>query len=546
MQCVTHQQLVSKMSTPTILLDGCSLHPTQLVDLGAPGATLELTPDAWAKVTRARAVVDKVVREKRTVYGINTGFGKFQSTKVDDVELLQVNLIRSHCAGVGKPLNAARARRLLALRINILSKGHSGIRPSTIKTMLAIFNSGCVPYIPEKGTVGASGDLAPLSHLAQGIMGEGRMATLEDLAWRPAKAVLAALGIAPVALKAKEGLSLINGTQFIVSLGCEALIRSRNIARQADVVCAMTTEALLGTKMAMDPLIHAARNHEGQGQVAARVRALLDSDRYPSTISASHKNCSRVQDAYSLRCAPQVHGVVCDTIKFVAGVLTREMNAATDNPVIFPDAVEEHRQIISGGNFHGEYPAKVLDMLGIAVCELGNISERRTERLNNPSISEMPAFLTARGGLESGFMIAHCTAAALVSENKVLSHPASVDTISTSAAQEDHVSMGGFAARKAIEIVANIEHVLAVELLCACQGIDFRRPNKSTAPLERVYDLVRTVVEPWTADRDVSVDIEAIANLLRDNKVWECVQEAVAPEDRFEFQPVSFALTSRL
>lgn len=520
----------NKRRMSAVILDGWSMDPELLVATSDnPKAQIQVSEAAWVKVERARQVIENIVTSGRTVYGINTGFGKFATTRIEpkDVSLLQTNLIRSHCAGTGDPLPPNRARRVLLLRINVLAKGHSGIRPATLRTLVAMYNAGCVPFIPEKGTVGASGDLAPLSHVALNVLGEGKMSTLNDPVWRPAGEVLRSLQISPVLLAAKEGLALINGTQFITSLGCEALVRARNIARQADIVAAVTMEGLDCTKVAMYPRIHAVRHHQGQREVAARILSMLDSDAHPSEIARS-REFDRVQDAYSIRCAPQVHGQVSDTMRYVHHILTMECNCATDNPLVFPDAPEDE-QIISGGNFHGEYPAKMMDILGLTVHELANISERRIERLNNPHLSHLPAFLTERGGLNSGFMISHCTAAALVSENKVLCHPASIDSISTSAAQEDHVSMGGFAARKALMIVENVEMVLAIELMCAVQAIEFHRPKKTTAPLERVVSLVRSVVPTWIDDRNVSIDQERLVSLLRNNKVWEAVAQDLAP-----------------
>lgn len=510
-----------------VILDGHALSPDTLLRLGKEDLKIELSPDAWEGVEKARQVIDDIVASKRVVYGINTGFGKFESTIIpsSQVKELQINLIRSHCAGVGQPLPPHRARMLLALRINVMSRGHSGIRPSTLRTLVAAFNAGVVPYVPLKGTVGASGDLAPLSHLALGMVGEGVLATVVNPVWRPAADVLKELGIEPIQLEAKEGLAMINGTQFIASLGSEALVRARRIARQADIVCAMSYEALQCTVKSLDPLIHSVRPHNGQNQSASRIRSVLDSDVFPSEIRRSHSQCSRVQDAYSLRCAPQVHGFASDFLEFAYKIMTTELNSATDNPLVFADSEEK---ILSGGNFHGEYPAKTLDMLAIAIHELGNISERRTERMNNPALSQgLPAFLTKQGGLNSGFMIAHCTAAALVSENKVFCHPASVDSISTSAAQEDHVSMGGMAARKALKVVENVETILAIELLCACQAIDHLRPKRTTEPLEAVYNLVRSFVPPWNKDRNVSIDIDNVTKLLQDEAVWQTVEYAI-------------------
>uniref|UniRef100_A0A8B9HT57 Histidine ammonia-lyase n=1 Tax=Astyanax mexicanus TaxID=7994 RepID=A0A8B9HT57_ASTMX len=434
-------------------------------------------------------LLDTIVKEKKVVYGITTGFGKFARTVIPISKLkeLQENLIRSHSAGLGRPLSPERTRMLLALRINVLAKGYSGISLETLHNMIQAFNASCLSYVPEKGTVGASGDLAPLAHLALGLMGEGKMWSPKS-GWADAKYVLEAHGLKPVSLKPKEGLALINGTQMITSLGAEAVERAESIAMQADVIAALTLEVLKGTTKAFD--------------------------------SESHRFCDRVQDAYTMRCCPQVHGVVNDTIAFVRNIINTEINSATDNPMVF----SERGETISGGNFHGEYPAKALDYLAIGVHELASISERRIERLCNPSLSELPAFLVNEGGLNSGFMIAHCTAAALVSENKVLCHPSSVDSLSTSAATEDHVSMGGWAARKALRVIEHVEQVLAIELLAACQGIEFLRPVRTTTPLEKVYDLVRSVVKPWIKDRFMSADIEAVHRLLVDQKVIKPVK----------------------
>uniref|UniRef100_A0A4X1SLZ9 Histidine ammonia-lyase n=2 Tax=Sus scrofa TaxID=9823 RepID=A0A4X1SLZ9_PIG len=507
--------LYSKYREPEkyIALDGDSLTTEDLVSLGKGHYKIKLTPTAEKKVQKSREVIDSIVKEKTVVYGITTGFGKFARTviPVSKLEELQVNLVRSHSSGVGKPLIPERCRMLLALRINVLAKGYSGISLETLKQVIEVFNASCLPYVPEKGTVGASGDLAPLSHLALGLIGEGKMWSPKS-GWADAKYVLAAHGLKPIVLKPKEGLALINGTQMITSLGCEAVERASAIARQADIVAALTLEVLKGTTKAFD--------------------------------TESHRFCDRVQDAYTLRCCPQVHGVANDTIAFVKHIITTEINSATDNPMVFASRGET----ISGGNFHGEYPAKALDYLAIGIHELAAISERRIERLCNPSLSELPAFLVAEGGLNSGFMIAHCTAAALVSENKALCHPSSVDSLSTSAATEDHVSMGGWAARKALRVVEHVEQVLAIELLAACQGIEFLRPLKTTTPLEKVYDLVRSVVRPWIKDRFMAPDIEAAHRLLLEQKVWEVAAPYIEkyrmehiPESR-PVSPTAFSL----
>ncbi|XP_012519500.1 PREDICTED: histidine ammonia-lyase [Propithecus coquereli] len=539
--------LYSKYREPEkyIALDGNSLTTEDLVSLGQGHYKIKLTPTAEKVVQKSREVIDSIVKEKTVVYGITTGFGKFARTVIPNNKLqeLQVNLVRSHSSGVGKPLSPERCRMLLALRINVLAKGYSGISLETLKQVIEAFNASCLPYVPEKGTVGASGDLAPLSHLALGLIGEGKMWSPKS-GWADAKYVLQAHGLKPIVLKPKEGLALINGTQMITSLGCEAVERASAIARQADIVAALTLEVLKGTTKAFDTDIHAVRPHRGQIEVAFRFRSLLDSDHHPSEIAESHRFCDRVQDAYTLRCCPQVHGVVNDTIAFVKNIIITELNSATDNPMVFA----RRGETISGGNFHGEYPAKALDYLAIGVHELAAISERRIERLCNPSLSELPAFLVAEGGLNSGFMIAHCTAAALVSENKALCHPSSVDSLSTSAATEDHVSMGGWAARKALRVVEHTEQVLAIELLAACQGIEFLRPLRTTTPLEKVYDLVRSVVRPWIKDRFMAPDIEAAHRLLLEQKVWQVASPYIEkyrmehiPESR-PVSPTAFSL----
>ena len=506
-------------------------------------------------------VVDRIVDRGQVVYGVNTGFGNFASVIINDDELekLQINLVRSHAAGVGDHAPVEVVRMLMALRINVFCKGHSGIRVENVEKMLLALNKNCLPKIPFQGTVGASGDLAPLSHLALGLMGEGEMWDPELKTFFSSQIVLKKYGLEPIVLKAKEGLALINGTQFITSIGVEALVRAKQIAMQADVIAAITIEALHGSVRPFHPLIHQARPHAGQVKVAETLRLLLHSQWSPSEISASHINCKKVQDSYTLRCVPQIHGICHDTIQFVDGILSVECNSGTDNPMIFAnthtDELLKHSNqhdyahddenvnselglVISGGNFHGEYPAKALDYLAIGVHELASVSERRIERLVNPNLSALPAFLVQNGGVNSGFMISHCTAASLVSENKVLCHPSSVDSLSTSAAQEDHVSMGGFAARKALQVVKNVEYVLAIELLTAVQALDFH-PLKTTAPLENVRGLVRSVVKFWDADRYMAPDIEAVAQLLRDNKVWQAVESHIELILKSEITPLN-------
>jgi len=512
-----------KFALPDVFLslDGNTLSIDDLVQLGKGRYKIKLTKDAEEMVRKSRAVIDQIVKENRVVYGITTGFGKFARTVIekDKLKELQENLIRSHAAGVGRALTPDKTRMLLALRINVLAKGYSGISLGTLRQYIDAFNASCLSWVPEQGTVGASGDLAPLSHLALGMMGEGQMWS-PATGWGDAKYVLESHNLSPISLAAKEGLALINGTQLITSIGAEATERAGIIAKQADVVAALTLEVLKGTSRAFDSEVHSLRAHKGQNLVAERLRALLHSETFPSEIAQSHRFCNRVQDAYTLRCSPQVHGVTHDTIDFVRGIITTEMNSATDNPIVFAERAET----ISAGNFHGEYPAKAVDYLSIGVHELAAMSERRIERLCNPAYSELPAFLVQDGGLNSGFMIAHCTAASLVSENKTLCHPASVDSLSTSAGTEDHVSMGGFAARKCLQVVRNVEKVIAIELLAACQAIEFLRPLKTTVPLEEVYKVVRSVAAAWDKDRYMSPDIQAVTKLLKEEKIWNAAK----------------------
>jgi histidine ammonia-lyase len=511
---------------PVLLLDGASMTITKLVELGKGSFVVGLTNLAWEKIRASRRVIDDVLLGEEAVYGVNTGFGNFSDVKVskENLDKLQINLIRSHAAGVGDTLEIALTRMLFVLRLNVLAKGYSGISEETLRRAIDAFNADCLPEIPVLGTLGASGDLAPLAHLALGLMGEGRMWNPKTHMYEPAHRVLQDNNILPLKLHAKEGLALINGTQFITALGAAALKKAQNLVITADYICSFCVEALHGTYKAFLPEIHAARPHPGQIRSAANIRKCLHSEKFPSPLYQSHEKCPKVQDAYSLRCAPQVHGIVYETIDFVKIILEREMNSATDNPMVFSDT----KSILSGGNFHGEYPAKVLDYLAIAVHELGNISERRMERLVNPHLSELEAFLVKEGGLNSGFMIAHCTAAALVSENKTLCHPASVDSIPTSAEKEDHVSMGGWAARKVLNVVSNVEIILAIELLAICQAIDLRRPERTTYPLEKLHETIREFVSFWDQDRYIKPDIDAVAKFIREEGVPNTIAQAIA------------------
>jgi histidine ammonia-lyase len=504
--------------SPDLVLDGASLGLDDLEAVALRGRAVALGPAARAAMTAARKVVEEAVAQGRVVYGVTTGFGSFAAVHVPRERLrpLQLNLVRSHAAGVGEPLDEAATRALMLLRANVLAKGRSGIRPEVVDLLLAMLNLRVHPVIPAQGSVGASGDLAPLAHLALALIGEGE-ARVDG---RPAAAreALAGAGLRPVTLEAKEGLALINGTQLITAVAGLALAEALRLAQAADVVGSLTLDVLKGSDVAFDPRIHQERPHPGQGASARNLRALLAG----SAIRESHRACGKVQDAYSLRCIPQVHGAVRDALGYVRSTLCVEMNAATDNPMVFAETGE----MLSGGNFHGEPVAMAADVLAIAVAELGAISERRIERLVNPALSDLPAFLTADGGFQSGLMLAHVTAAALASENKGLAHPACVDSIPTSANKEDHVSMGATAARKAARAVANTRRILAVELLAAAQALEFLRPLRTSPPLEAVHDLVRGAVAPWDEDRSPARDIEALAVLLRGGAVAEAASAA--------------------
>ncbi|HNX31551.1 MAG TPA: histidine ammonia-lyase [Holophaga sp.] len=488
-----------------IRLDGQSLTAVKLASIAA-GAPVELDGSALARVVENRKVIDRILAEGRTVYGINTGFGQFATVVIPPSQLaqLQLNLVRSHAAGVGTPIPQDQTRALMAARINCLLKGYSGIRPEPIQLLAQCLNQGILPVIPSQGSVGASGDLAPLAHMALLLVGEG-------LAWDgdrhiPGGEALRKAGLAPIQLQPKEGLALINGTQLITSLGNLAVARLQELIPLADEIAALSLEALRGTRAAFDPRIHEARPHPGQIEAAAHMREILGTT---SEIAESHRNCARVQDAYSLRCLPQVHGVTRDALKFAAEILERELNSATDNPMIFTEQQESH----SGGNFHGQYPAFACDLLAIAACDLASISERRQERLVNPAYSDLPAFLTQEGGLESGFMMAHVTSAALVSEMKGLAHPACVDTIPTSAGKEDHVSMGPIAARKLLRAVEALEQVLIIEARMALEGVRIlgMKPAEGLAPL---FEGLAAACPPWH-DRPMYEEFRKTAEVLK-------------------------------
>ena len=490
----------------TILLDGNSLSIENVAAVAAGNVEVALADGARSRMEQSRAVVDAIVREDRTVYGITTGFGVFSDVRISasEVRTLQRNLILSHCAGVGEPYPAEVVRAIMLLRANALAKGLSGIRVEIVERILEMLRLDLLPVIPSQGSVGASGDLAPLAHLAAAVMGEGRISVSGRIV--AAGQALEDAGLAPVELEAKEGLAMINGTQAITGVGSLAIARATRLVESADLIAAMTLDALLGTDAAFDERIHAARPHAGQMHVAARMRDLLSG----SELRESHRECGRVQDAYSLRCIPQVHGAVRDALEFAREKLSIEINSATDNPLVFP----EEGETVSGGNFHGAPVALACDVAAIALTDLGSIAERRIERLVNPQLSGLPGFLVKEGGVNSGFMIAQVTAAALVAESRALAHPASVDSIPTSANKEDHVSMGPTAAWKLDRIVGNLHSILAIEALCAAQAIDFRRPLRSSRAVESLHAKVRKSVSFMAADRFIHDDIEAVRRIL--------------------------------
>ncbi|MEO8502055.1 MAG: histidine ammonia-lyase [Vicinamibacteria bacterium] len=493
-------------SRAPISLTGNDLSIAELAAI-ASGAPVTFSSSALAAMQASRAFEDGAVARGEVIYGVNTGFGNFADVRIGaaDLEALQRNLVRSHAAGVGPTLPKLETRALMVLRANVLAKGFSGARVETAQLLIDCLNRGIHPQVPEQGSVGASGDLAPLAHVALLLIGEGDC-EFQDRRMKALEALTAA-GLKPVTLAAKEGLALINGTQLMTGIAGLALLEAETLARTADVIAAMTVDALLGTDVAFDPRIHAARPHAGQGASARNLKRLLTG----SALRESHRNCGRVQDAYSLRCAPQVHGAARDAMAFVRRTIEVEMNSATDNPMVFADAAV----LLSGGNFHGEPVAMAADFLAIATAELGGISERRIERLVNPTLSGLPAFLTEDGGLRSGFMMAHVTAAALASENKSLAHPASVDSITTSANKEDHVSMGPIAARKARSVVANVRRILAIEALAAAQAVEFHRPLRTSDALEAAHDALRAVIPRYDSDRIMGPEIEKAAELVR-------------------------------
>jgi len=504
-----------------IVVEGNHLTIDQVVEVARGGTAVMLGASAVRRMKRSRAWVERAVRDRAIVYGVTTGFGAFQNVYIseDQIRELQRNLILSHCAGVGDALPDDAVRAMMLLRANALAKGFSGIRVTTVERLLDMLNKGVLPLVPSQGSVGASGDLAPLSHIAAVLIGEGE--ALIKGRRVPGSQAMKAAGIAPVVLEAKEGIALNNGTQAMTALGVLALHDAEILADAADVAAALTLEAVKGKSIPFAPQVHITRPHPGQATVAAHIRRLIKGSKLVDSVDGDTND--KVQDSYSLRCVPQVHGATRDALRYVRRVLETEINSATDNPLIFPGDPVAY----SAGNFHGQPVAIAMDFLGLAVAELGSISERRSAKLVDKNHNcGLPAFLAGRGGVESGLMIAQYTAAALVSENKVLMHPASGDSIPTSANQEDHVSMGTIAARHAAEIVRNVRRVLAIELLCGARGTDMRNRKPGIGAL-RAIAAIRALIPSSQSDHSLSEDIEGVAGLIQSQEFSRILHSAV-------------------
>jgi len=500
-----------------IQINGNNLTLEQIVMVARKGYKVELTKEAEERVIKSRSIVDEIVDNNKVIYGITTGFGKFSDVTIsgEDCKRLQRNLIISHACGTGKSFSNEIVKTIMLLRANALAKGYSGIRLGTLKTLIEMINKGVCPIIPEKGSLGASGDLAPLSHMVLPMLGDGE-AEFEGKIL-PGKEAMRMAGLDIVELTAKEGLALINGTQVMTAVGALAVYDSINLLKTSDIAAALTLEALRGIRDAFDPRIHILRPHRGQIQTAKNILNLTEG----STFITSQGEI-RVQDAYSLRCVPQVHGASKDALEYIKSKVEIEINSVTDNPI-----VTEEGDVISGGNFHGQPMAISFDFLGIAMAEMASISERRLERLINYQLNDLPAFLVKEGGLNSGFMITQYAAAALVSENKILAHPASVDSIPSSANQEDHVSMGTIAARKGRDIIENVQRVLATEILAACQAIDFREGYTLGLGTLEAYKTVREKVDFIERDVVMYIELDKVTNLINDGSIVERVEKKV-------------------
>lgn len=497
--------------TTAIMIGDAPLKLDQLRAALHGPVNITLSDTAWQAVDKGAEIIARIVSEGRTVYGVNTGFGLLANTSIasEDLETLQKNLVLSHACGVGAPLSDSVTRLLMVLKIASLSRGASGIRRETLETLIALANADILPVIPSKGSVGASGDLAPLAHMSCVLIGVGEARSNGQ--HLDATAALARAGLTPVVLGPKEGLALLNGTQCSTALALAGLFATEDVFAAAMTAGAMSVDALKGSDAPFDARIHALRGQPGQIDVAAALRDLMAG----SAIRDSHReDCTKVQDPYSLRCQPQVMGATLDIIRNAAATLEREANAVTDNPLVFLDDGD----VISGGNFHAEPVAYAADQLAMVLCEIGNISERRTSILVDPKMSDLPAFLVRESGLNSGFMIAQVTAAALVAENRMLSHPCSVDTVPTSANQEDHVSMATHGARRLLDMAENTATVVGIELLAAAQGMDFHRPLTSSQPLEEAYGIVREAAQPYTQDHYFAPDIARATRTVQDGR----------------------------
>src|SRR5438132_296990 len=500
----------------SLLIDGESLTLENVHEVASDRRQVTLQPDAAKKMSRSRAVIDSIVNDDRIVYGVSTGFGKLSDVHIGHEQLtpLQHSLVRSHAAGVGDPFSQEEVRALMVLRANVLAKGLSGARPVVGERLCDLLNHHVYPVVPCRGSVGASGDLAPLAPLALVLIGEGEVFSASTRI--TGREALEGIGVQPLDLQAKEGLALLNGTQATLAAGVICWRRAKQLLDMADLAGAMSLEALKGSPVAYDPRIHRARPHRGQLEVARRLSSFLRE----SEIRESHINCERIQDAYSLRCMPQVHGPVRECMDYVKNVAAVEMNSATDNPLVFADSGQSG-EVLSGGNFHGQSLGLAFDFMTMSLATLANISERRIERLLNPEYGDLPAFLADQPGLNSGFMIAQVAAAALASENKVLSHPASVDSIPTSGNKEDHVPMAMGAALKLKQVVANLERILAIEYLCAAQGVHYLRPLKAGATVEATYQYVRGRITHVSVDRVLSKDIEQMIGIMNEpDFIW--------------------------
>lgn len=508
------------MAKKEVVINGSRLTIGEVAEVACEDATVTMAPEAIERLTRSRKVIDEILENNRTVYGVNTGFGKLSEVRIQPGQLneLQLNLVRSHAAGVGDPFPVPVTRAIMLLRANVLVRGHSGVRPKVVQLLLDMLNKQVHPMIPSRGSVGASGDLAPLAHLALVLIGEGN--AMSGSMMLPGRQALSEKGLNPVVLQPKEGLALINGTQVMTGIGALAWMDAIRLAKLADVAGAMSVDVMHGTDTAFDERIAAVRPHPGAGLVARNLRDLMEG----SGIRESHRNSPhKVQDHYSLRCMPQVHGAVRDALSMAEQWINIELNSSTDNPLVFAETGE----LLSGGNFHGAPMSLCFDFLAIALCHIASISERRTALLVDPGQSELPPFLTRDSGLNSGFMMAQVTAAALVSENKVLAHPASADTIPTSANKEDHVSMGVTAALKLQQIVQNTAYVLAIEFLCAAQAVDLLLPKKTSTPLQKAHELIRASVPMMEKDRILSEDISSVLRLNGQSSFLAAVESAL-------------------